>query len=222
MKAMILAAGRGERMKPLTDHLPKPLLPVAGQPLIVHHIKRLAECGITELVINISYRAEQITAALGDGRQFGVTIQYSYEETALETAGGIIQALPLLGEQPFLVVNGDIWTDYPFQLLQLPAAKLAQIVLVDNPEHNPQGDFYFADQQLALQGRQRLTFSGIGLYHPRLFKVYPPGKRRLAPVLLEAIEVQQASAEYYRSTWLDIGTVARLEQLEQQLNQAAA
>lgn len=219
MKAMILAAGRGERMRPLTDALPKPLLPVAGQPLIVHHIKRLAASGIKEIVINVCYRAEQLQQTLGAGSQYGVNLTYSYETQALETGGGILQALPLLGEQPFIVLNGDIWTDYPFQqLINLPLnTYLAHLILVNNPLHHPAGDFYLHHHELVSMGEARLTFAGMGLYHPALFKECTPGAFRLAPLLASAIAKQQISGEHYQGEWIDIGTPERWAQLEQTL-----
>jgi MurNAc alpha-1-phosphate uridylyltransferase len=204
MKAMILAAGRGERLRPLTDHTPKPLVLVRGQPLISYHLIKLAACGIREVVINISYLADQIKATLGDGSQYGLTIHYSLEATVLETGGGIFQALPLLGSDPFLVMNGDLWTDYPFeQLINKKLNTLAHLVLVDNPSHNPEGDFYFGDK--------KLTFSGIGLYHPDLFADCQPVAFPLAPLLTQ--HVDKISFEHYQGEWRDIGTMASLGSL---------
>jgi len=217
MKAMILAAGRGERMRPLTDQLPKPLIPIAGEPLIVHHLKRLADSGIDQIVINISYLAEMIRSALGDGQRFGVKIHYSYEAQPLETGGGIFQALPLLGAEPFLVINGDVWTDYPLPQLIAQQVDYAHLVLVDNPAHHPKGDFYWQDGAIVVQGEQRLTFSGIGVYHPQLFQDCTAGAFRLAPLLYKAVAEQRIKGEYYQGSWSDIGTLERLKQLEQSL-----
>jgi len=223
MRAMILAAGRGERMRPLTDHTPKPLLPVGGKPLIAWHIERLVRAGITELVINHAHLGKQIEQALGDGSRFGARIRYSDEGTALETAGGIAFALPLLGDAPFAVINGDIWCDYDFaQLPALAAAlqqhgDLAHLVLVDNPEHNPKGDFALADGRVTDRA-PKLTFSGIGLYQPALFVAITRGSRApLAPLLRAQIAAGRVSGEHHRGQWLDIGTPARLDELDKQL-----
>lgn len=219
MKAMLLSAGRGERMRPLTDHTPKPLLMVGGEPLIVHTMRRLVAADITDLVINHSYLGEQIEQVLGDGHAWGATIHYSHEAVALETAGGIIQALPLLGDKPFVVVNGDIWTDYDFSRLRRTEVAIggAHLVLVANPEHHPQGDFSLADGKAGLEGPERLTFSGIGLYSPRLFAGLSPGTRPLAPLLREAIIAGRVSAEFHTGQWLDIGTPERLQSLDRQV-----
>lgn len=213
MKAMILAAGRGERMRPLTDTIPKPLIPVAGKPLIVHHLERLAQQGFQDVVINVSYLAEQIQTALGDGQQWGVNILYSYEAQALETGGGIFQALPLFGTDPFLVINGDVWTDYPLAALRDRTVSLAHLVLVDNPSHHPQGDFYLIGQRVVNGGEQRLTFSGIGIYHPHLFNECRPGAFRLAPLLFAAINTGNISGEHYTGVWHDIGSPERLVEI---------
>ncbi len=218
MKAMILAAGRGERMRPLTDHTPKPLLPVAGRPLIVHHIEALAAAGVSDIVVNLSWLGEQIAATLGDGGQWDVRLHYIQEGAqALETGGGIFNALPLLGDRPFLVVNGDIWSDYPrAELLRSPIG-LAHLVLVANPPHHPEGDFALAQGRVAERGGERLTFSGIGVYRPELFADCRPGAFRLAPLLRAAAARGQVSGEYYPGRWFDIGTPARLAALEQLL-----
>ncbi|MFZ5844431.1 MAG: N-acetylmuramate alpha-1-phosphate uridylyltransferase MurU [Pseudomonadota bacterium] len=221
MRAMILAAGRGERMRPLTDHTPKPLLPVAGKPLIVWHIERLRAAGITELVINHAWLGEQIEAALGDGRALGVRIAWSREGEALETLGGIVQALPLLGHEPFLVVNGDIWCDIAFGQLSLPADCLATLVLVDNPVQHPNGDFVLQQGRVLAAGEPRLTFSGVGLYHPALFADCRPGKAPLAPLLRAAMARRQIAGVHHRGRWFDVGTPARLQQLDQDLRAAA-
>jgi len=216
MRALILAAGRGERMRPLTDTTPKPLLAVGGRPLIEWHLQALAAAGITEVVINHAWLGERIEAALGDGGRFGLQIRYSPEPPgALETAGGIVNALPLLGEAPFLVVNGDIWTDYAFA--RLPTAlhgDLAHLVLVDNPPQHPQGDFRLAGERVHAEGAPRLTFSGIGVYSPALFAGLPPGRRPLAPVLREAMAGGRVAGEHYRGRWFDVGTPERLAGLD--------
>ncbi len=218
MKAMILAAGCGQRMRPLTDHTPKPLLPVAGKPLIEHLINQLVKAGFTEIVINHAHLGQQIEQYLGNGGQFGATICYSPEGEALETAGGIINALPLIGNEPFLVVNGDIATDFPFVELQKISVDLAHLVLIDNPAHHPKGDFSLdSSGRLTNDGDQRFTFSGIGLYHPQLFSKTPPGKSKLLPLLLEAIAAQRATGQYYQGFWMDIGTPERLQELAQRL-----
>ncbi len=223
MRAMILAAGLGTRMRPLTDHCPKPLLPVAGRPLIVHHIERLARAGITELVINISHLGEQIEAALGNGDRWGVSIQYSPEIEPLETAGGLVQALPLLADsddRPFLVVNGDIWCDAKlesFSDLPMHEDLKAHLLLVDNPDHNRQGDFELIDGRVNNAGDQLLTFAGISLLRPSLLSGYSPGKRPLAPLLRDAIVQGRVSGEQHHGYWIDVGTPARLAVLEQRL-----
>jgi len=211
---MILAAGRGERMRPLTDRIPKPLLPVAGRPLIQHHIEALAQAGFGELVINHAHLGDQIEQALGDGSRWGMQINYSPEPAgALETGGGIFQALPLLGAAPFVVVNGDIWTDYDFSHLLLPENSLAHLVLVDNPVHNPEGDFSLADGLVSEGPGERLTFSGIGVYHPDLFANCRPGAFPLAPLLKTAMAQGRVSGEYYRGRWVDVGTPERLAEI---------
>lgn len=215
MKAMILAAGRGERMRPLTDTTPKPLLPVADKPLIVHHIERLAAAGFRQLVINHAHLGEMIEDHLGDGSAWGVEIRYSPEEKALETGGGIYRALPLLGEAPFLVLNGDIWCDLDLSRLQLPEGMLAHLVLVPNPAHHPQGDFELHDQRVSDGGDQRLTFSGIGVYHPRLFATCRPGAFPLAPLLRDAMAEAKVSGVCHRGLWVDVGTPERLKDVEE-------
>jgi len=217
MNAMILAAGRGERMRPLTDHTPKPLLEAGGKPLIVHHIERLAAAGVREIVINHAHLGEQIEAALGDGARWGVHIHYSPEGKALETGGGIFRALPLLGPAPFLVVNGDIWTDLEFSQLHLPEGLLAHLVLVENPPHNPNGDFALAQRFVLSQGEPRYTFSGIGVYRPDLFRDCQPGAFPLAPLLRRAMDVGLVSGELYSGHWSDVGTPARLQALDRML-----
>jgi MurNAc alpha-1-phosphate uridylyltransferase len=213
MKAMILAAGRGERMRPLTDHTPKPLLQAGGKPLIVHHIEALAAAGYRELVINHAHLGGLIEAALGDGSPWGVRIRYSPEDNALETGGGIFNALPMLGDAPFLVVNGDVWTDFPLASLALADGDLAALVLVGNPAHHPLGDFALRGGRVANAGEPRLTFSGIGIYHPRLFAGCRPGAFPLAPLLRGACDREQVSGVHYPGLWMDIGTPERLQRL---------
>ena len=218
MKAMILASGLGTRMRPLTDKTPKPLLQVGGIPLIVWHIERLAHDGFTDIVINIAHLGYQISEALGDGSEWGVKITYSDEqvEGALESAGGIVKALPLLGDDTFLVLNGDIWTDYDFQdHRKLPKGILAHLVLVPNPEHNPEGDFAL-DGNRVIDNKQ-YTFSGIGYYSPNLFEGVPYGKSALAPLLRTAMKEGKVTGELYEGEWLDIGTPERLDLLNVQL-----
>lgn len=217
MRAMILAAGRGERMRPLTDQTPKPLLQVAGKALLIWHLEQLRAAGVTDLVINHAWLGEQIEAALGDGSAFGVRIQWSREAEALETLGGIVKALPLLGAEPFLVVNGDIWCDYSYAHLQLPAGCLAKLVLVDNPPQHPNGDFALVNGVLHADGASKLTFSGIGLYHPDLFAGCVVEKARLAPLLRQAMALHKIAGEHYRGQWHDVGTPARLQELDAQL-----
>lgn len=211
MKAMILAAGKGERMRPLTLHTPKPLLPVAGVPLIEYHIRALQRAGFTELVINHAWLGSQIEAHLGSGEQFGVQIAYSPEGEPLETGGGIYRALPLLGGEPFMVVNGDIWTDYNFSQLTPPTKHtLAHLVLVDNPEHHPEGDFYLQGGQVSEQGAPRLTYSGMAVLHPDLFEGQTAGAFKLAPLLRQAMSVGRVTGEHYTGHWVDVGTPERL------------
>ena len=220
MKAMILAAGHGTRMRPLTDHTPKPLLKVGGKPLIVWHIEKLRQAGFQDIVINIAWLGAQIPQALGDGKQFGVHLHYSDEqhEGALETAGGIIKALPLLGDTSFLVLNGDVWCDYPFSTHDpLKTGDLAHLILVNNPQHNPQGDFALQQGRIFDQGEPKLTFSGIGYYSPALFKGLPAGKQPLAPLLRAAMKANKVSGELFTGDWRDIGTPERLKTLDMSL-----
>jgi len=209
---MILAAGRGERMRPLTDATPKPLLRIGGQTMIERHVHALARAGITDLVVNYAHLGEQIEEALGDGNAYGVDITYSPEKGgALETGGGIFNALPSLGSEPFLVVNSDIWTDYPFEQLPDRPEGLAHLVMVDNPGQHPQGDFSLSMGQLSSKGPAMLTFSGIGVYRPELFSGCTAGAFPLAPLLRQAMESGQVSGEHYRGRWFDIGTPERLD-----------
>lgn len=228
MKTMILAAGRGQRMRPLTDHTPKPLLTVGGQPLIVWHIKRLAKAGLRDIVINHAWLGEKIESTLGDGSQWGVSIRYSPEPTALETAGGIANALPLLGQAPFLVINGDTWCDWPVENASTDALRpplsattsLAHLVMVANPTHHPEGDFAINDGgKLSEAGNARLTYSGLGIYHPDLFKAIGTQEPTpLGPILKQAMTKGLITGEVHRGQWMDIGTPERLEQLDKQLS----
>lgn len=213
MKAMILAAGRGERMRPLTDTLPKPLLRVHGKPLIVWHVEKLAACGFKEIIINIAHLGYKIPEFLGDGSTWLVEIKYSDEqqEGGLESAGGIIKALPLLGDEPFLVVNGDVFCDYDFNANFDLGEKLAHLILVPNPEHNPQGDFGLDGSLVVNEAEKKYTFSGIGYYNSKIFDKMEYGKSALAPLLRKSIEKSEVSGALYHGIWHDIGTVERLE-----------
>ncbi|PAS96960.1 MAG: mannose-1-phosphate guanylyltransferase [Candidatus Dactylopiibacterium carminicum] len=227
MKAMILAAGRGERMRPLTDHCPKPMLFAGGKPLIVWHIERLVRAGFRELVINHAYLGHMLVERLGNGEEWGVHIDYSQEAEALETAGGIAKALPLLGDAPFLVVNGDVYCEFDFAtfsaraLARIIQGKQAHIALVGNPPHHPAGDFVLdASGQVRSEGGSTLTFSGIGVYRPTLFAGVERGsKARLAPLLRGAIQTGQLSGEHFRGRWEDVGTPERLAELDTELRQ---
>lgn len=231
--AMILAAGRGERMRPLTDHTPKPLLKVGGKPMIVWHIERLREAGYTHIVINHAHLGQQIEDTLGSGAVWGVTIAYSREAHALETAGGIATALPLIDSDVFLVVNGDIYCEFDFARLAAPVTRLAaghdqaHLVLVDNPPHHPQGDFVLAHARVVNADMpltphpSRLTFSGIGVYHRALFAATPAGEKApLAPLLRLAIDAGRVSGEHFPGRWVDVGTPDRLRQLDESLSHA--
>jgi MurNAc alpha-1-phosphate uridylyltransferase len=218
LKVMILAAGRGERMRPLSDTVPKPLLEAGGKPLIVHLIERLARAGLSELVINHSHLGKQIEKYLTDGSRYGARIAYSHEEGGgLETGGGIFKALSLINTDPFVVINGDIWTDFPFDRLPTRLKGLAHLVLVDNPPQHPQGDFALHDGQVLAEGTPRLTFSGIGVYACALFAECRPGKFPLAPLLRAAMARGQVSGEHYTGRWRDVGTPERLTELDQEL-----
>lgn len=224
MRAMILAAGRGERMRPLTDTLPKPLLTVGGKALIVRHVENLAAAGVRHIVVNHAHLGTLIEAHLGGGSAFGVRIDYSREGVALETAGGIALALPLLGDDPFLVVNGDIYCEPDFSTLARRATALqasgmaAHLILVDNPPHHPRGDFALAGEAVANEGEHRLTYSGIGVYAPRLFAGITRGaKAPLAPLLRQAADAGAVTGERYRGRWEDVGTPERLAALDRSL-----
>jgi len=232
MHAMILAAGRGERMRPLTDRTPKPLLRAGGRALIEYHIDALVGAGVRDIVINHAHLGAQIEAALGDGSRFGARLRYSEEgEGALETGGGIFRALPLLGEGPFLVVNADVWTDYPFARLRGAAAQmragddLAYLVLVDNPPHHREGDFALADGRVVDRtqpGAARLTFSGIGVYRAALFDGCQDGAFALAPLLRRAMAAGHVGGEHYAGRWVDVGTPERLAALDAELSRPGA
>lgn len=220
---MLLAAGRGERMRPLTDHTPKPLLVAGGKPLIVWHIEKLAQAGIRDLVINQAHLGQQLETALGDGKQWNVQIRYSPENPVLETAGGIALALPMLGDAPFAVINSDIYCDYNFANLPIHAAHLAQkniaahLVLVNNPPHHPQGDFGLTHGHVT-DAEPKFTFSGIGVYQPGLFTKIPRGsKASLAPLLRQQIALNKVSGKHHTGFWVDVGTPQRLQQLNDYL-----
>lgn len=214
-RAMLLAAGRGERMRPLTDQVPKPLLTVRGKPLIVHHLERLARCGVRDVIINLAWLGDRIRAALGDGAGFGVSIHYSEEGAhALETGGGIFKALPWLGSEPFLVVNADVFTDFDFAALSIGPQAWAHLLLVPNPVQHPHGDFALEDARVVEKGSTRWTYSGIGLFRPQLFEGCQPGRFPLLPLLKRAIAAGRLSGEVYRGAWSDVGTVERLAALQ--------
>jgi MurNAc alpha-1-phosphate uridylyltransferase len=215
---MILAAGRGERLRPLTDTTPKPLLDVDGRALIEHHLERLANAGFREIVINLAYRGDMIRDALGDGSSWGLNIHYSQEPAgALDTGGGIGQALPMLGESPFAVINGDVFSHYPLARLRVLKCDHAHLVLVPNPAHNPSGDFALQAGHVMPEagpdGQTRYTFSGISVYHPRFFDSVPGGRYSVVPMLYAAAALQQVTGEIYTGIWHDIGTLERLDAL---------
>ena len=220
MKAMLLAAGRGERMRPLTDHTPKPLLAVGGRPLIAWHLAALERAGVREVIINLSWLGAQIRAALGDGHEFGVQIRYSEEGSPpLETGGGIFQALPLLGPAPFLVVNGDTFTDIDVSALRLAAGADARLVLVPNPPQHPQGDFGLDGELITDREPRPFTYSGIGIFSPALFAGCTAGRFALLPLLKRAIAAGRLQGQRHDGLWHDIGTPARLAALNQELAQ---
>jgi len=227
MKAMILAAGRGERLRPLTDSVPKPLVSVDGKPLIVYHIERLAQAGIGEIIINHAWLGDKLVQALGDGSRWGITILYSAESCALETGGGIKQALPLLGDSPFLVINGDIFIDdlpdfSEVGLTELSNGMLAHLWLVDNPKQHPKGDFPLREGLVAadiLDNESALTFSGMGIYHPSLFENTPDNGFPLAPLLRKKMALKAVSGSYFPGFWCDVGTKERLDNLEHRLQE---
>jgi len=222
MKVMILAAGRGERMRPLSDTVPKPLLEAGGKPLIVHLIERLAASGLSDIVINHSHLGQQIERFLEDGRRYGVDITYSHEDGGgLETGGGIFKALPQIDTDPFVVINGDIWTDYPFSKLPTQLSGLAHLVLVSNPPHHTEGDFALHDRQVFADDTPRFTFSGIGVYAHALFAECRAGKFPLAPLLRAAMNRGEVSGEHYTGRWYDIGSPDRLCELDRWLSDSA-
>ena len=217
MKAMILAAGRGERMGTLTQYTPKPLLPINGCSLIEYHLYKLAQVGITDIVINVAYRGSKIMAQLGDGSRYGVKIQYSQEAAPLGTGGGIYNALPLLGDEPFIVISSDIWSDYDYSHLTKPMDHLAHLLLVDNPPFHPRGDFALYQGKVSAHGLAKLNFSGIGVYHPHLFQTCQSGKYEVLPLLLDAMHIGQVTGEYYSGPWFNVGTPDVLQQLQRHL-----
>jgi len=220
MKAMLLAAGRGERMKPLTDHLPKPLISVGTKTLIENNIERLRQAGIKEIIINVSYRADQIINYIGDGRRFGVHIAYSKEpNNPLGTGGGILKALSFFEGKPFLVLNSDVWTDFPFgELLQVGAASDAHLVLVKNPDFHKKGDYCLLETgELELEGPPKLTYAGFGVMHPRLFAPCKPGYFSFVPLIDAAIKRSAVTGCYYKGLWFNVGTVKELDSLKTEL-----
>jgi MurNAc alpha-1-phosphate uridylyltransferase len=218
MKAMLLAAGRGERMRPLTDAMPKPLLAAGGHPLIDYPLHALARAGIREVVINLSWHGDQIRAYAGDGGRYGLALHYSEEgPVPLETGGGIFRALPGLGGDAFLLVNGDVWTDLPLESLQLPSGSLAHLVLVDNPRHHPGGDFALDERGRVVAAGQRLTYSGIAVIHPDLFANCRPGRFPLKPLLDTALAQGRLTGVRFGGCWLDVGTPERLAALDRDL-----
>ncbi len=216
---MLLAAGRGERMGELTLKTPKPLLPVHGKPLLWHHLNRLSHAGFKEVVINTSYLGEQIQNYVGDGARWNLQVKCTCEPERLETAGGILNALPLLGKQPFLVINGDVWTDYPIEQIPRSIPGLAHLILVDNPLHHPEGDFAFSGNEgvttgkVLPEGKNKLTFSGLSVLSPDLFNTCKPGPQPLAPLLRSAMNKSLVTGEHYQGVWIDVGTPERLQQV---------
>ncbi len=218
---MILAAGRGERMRPLTDRTPKPLLKVGGRALIEHHLDALARAGIGEAVINLAWRGAQIREYLGDGAEYGLKISYSDEgPEALETGGGIRRALPLLGAEPFWLVNGDVYSDFDYPRRGLEPEVLGHLVMVPNPAHNPAGDFALRGKFVMADGGERWTYSGIAVLRPALVAASKPGKFPLAPLLIQAMERRAITGELYRGRWVDVGTPARMRALDRELGAA--
>ncbi|HEX2584553.1 MAG TPA: nucleotidyltransferase family protein [Steroidobacteraceae bacterium] len=220
MKAMILAAGRGERMRPLTDTCPKPLLKVNGKALIDYHLESLALCGIHEVVINTAWLGQQVTTHVGNGSRWGLNIQFSHEGwPALETGGGIFNALPLLGNEPFLVINGDVFTSWRLTSPQLPmqwrSESLVHLILVPNPSHHPRGDFGLSDHVLTENASEQFTYSGIGFFHPLLFSGCRGGAFKLAPLLYGAVHKNRATGELFSGNWSDVGTPERLASLQE-------
>lgn len=221
-KAMIFAAGKGERMGELTRDCPKPLLLVCGQPLIVYHLKKLAAIGVQECMINVRYLGEKIQQALGDGSEFGIRIHYSYETDALETAGGIIQVLDFFENQPFILMSGDVLCDFPLEKLSKMSNEYltpsAHLVMVDNPSHHREGDFALGAEGVLLLEGNKLNYAGVGIYHPKLFENCAPGYRKLGDVLKEAIAKRQLTGEYYAGQWLNVDTPERLARAQEFFN----
>lgn len=231
MRALIFAAGKGERMRPLTEHTPKPLLCVGGKPLIAWHLEKLAGIGVREVVVNVSWLADRFEPALGDGSRWGLRLHWSREGAEpLETGGGLLHALPLLGDAPFLVVNGDVWSDYDFAKLPSTMPGLAHLVMVDNPPQHPHGDFRLDEMALLhADGNHRLTYSGIGLYRPALLQDWrdiiggaagsdaDPPRFKLAPLLRHAMARGLVGGEHHTGRWTDVGTPERLRQLDESL-----
>ena len=211
---MILAAGLGQRMGALTQNTPKALLEVGGEPLIVHQIRRLVARGFSNIVINYAAHSGSVVETVGDGERYGANIQYSAEGgQPLETGGGIVNALPLLGGAPFLVVNADVWTDYPFTAARLPPRSSAHLILVTNPAHNPNGDFGLVDGRVTTTSEPRFTYAGIGVYAPNLFSKHAAGRFPLAPILSVAADQQRVSGEYFDGLWMDVGSPAQLARI---------
>ena len=215
MKAMVLAAGRGERLRPLTDTMPKPLLSVHGKPLIVHHLEALARAGVSEVTVNLSWLGGQLRAALGDGSRWGLVIRYSDEgPVALETGGGIVKALPWLGPEPFIVVSGDIFTDFDFARLRLPDPSLAHLVMVPNPPFHPRGDFALEDGRVTEGAEARCTYGNIGVFRPEFFDGCGPERQPLLPLLRRALAQRRLTGELYRGSWANVGTAEQLAALQ--------
>lgn len=218
MKAMVLAAGRGERLRPLTDRIPKPLIEAGGRPLIAWHLDKLARAGFDEVVINLGHLGDRLRETVGDGERFGLAVRYSEEPPgALETGGGILNALPLLGREPFLLVNGDCWTDLDFAAPGLAPGDLAHLVLVDNPAHNPAGDFALDGDRIRNAGDAMLTYAGVAVIHPNLFGDCRPGRFPLTPLLREAADSDRVEGTHYPGAWFDVGTLERLGRLRDHL-----
>lgn len=215
MRAIILSAGRGKRMRPLSDHTPKPLLQIADKPLIAYHLQKFAKAGIHEIIINLGYLGEKIESTLGDGSRFGVNIEYSYEDPILETGGGIAKVLSKLGPEPFIAISGDIFTDFPFEKLNMHPEGLAHLVLVDNPPHHTRGDYTLLEEKYVTDfGGPLLNFAGIGVYRPELFLNCPMGAFRLPDLFKKGFEDKQITGEYYKGIWYNIGTPKQLTEID--------
>ena len=214
-RAILLSAGRGERLRPMTDTIPKPLIPINGKPLIIYHLEKLSAIGIKDVVINISYLADQIRDTLGDGKKFNLNIHYSYEPDVLETGGGIVQALPLLGDEPFLVISADIYTDFPLETLSRMSLgnSLAHLILVPNPPFHPEGDFSL-DSTGRISNTPAYTYANLGVYHPDFFRDCSPGKVPLGPLLRKAADLHLLTGDIYKGIWYNVGTLEEVEKLE--------